>query len=512
VALAVATTLGAVWLMIAPKTADLAAQVYRVDLFRREGFALWDNAWFGGHHLPGYSLIFPALGSLIGARTVGAIAVLASAVLFADLMRRHYERRVYWAVGWFAAVAVGDLFIGRLTFSLGVTAALACLVAISRGRYWLALPLALATPAASPVAGIFLGFVFVAAWTSLHPKMRFYLMALVTAGVAAMAFVFPDGGQQPYDLAAALVAIAIVLAVRIQLALSEHLMRRATALYALAIAAAYVVPTPMGSNVARLSALVAGPLFITSRRRSPRVLVGLTCAAIALWQAWGPITETGKAAFTHANRQAYFTPLLAELDRVGAHAGRVEVVPTTTRWESVYVAREFAMARGWETQLDRTYNALFYQETLSAAAYRRWLHDEGVRFVAVPDAPKERWGKTETRLIASRPSYLIPVWHSAHWRLFKVRHARGLAGPGQSVELRSQGFALTTTHPGLTKVRVRWTRYWTVVPRACVRRAPDGFTEVIAPSAGTYVVEAQWSLDAALTGSGGCGPQPAASP
>jgi hypothetical protein len=457
-------------------------------------------------------VIFPALGSLVGARTVGVIAVVASAVLFADLMRRHYQTRVYWAVGWFAVVAVGDLFIGRLTFSLGVTTALACLVAISRGRYWLALPLAVVTPLASPVAGIFLGFVFVAAWPNLHPKMRYYLMALVAAGVAAMAFVFPDGGRQPYDLAAALVPIALMLAVRVQLAPSERIMRRATALYAAAIAAAYILPTPMGSNAARLSALVAGPLFITSRRTSPRAVVVLTCAAIVLWQAWGPVTETGKAAFTHANREAYFTPLLAQLERVGADAGRVEVVPTTTRWESVYVARKFALARGWETQLDRTYNALFYDGTLSARTYRRWLQDEGVRFVALPDAPKERWGVAEARLIASRPRYLIPVWHSAHWQLFRLRNARGLAGPDQTVELRPQGFALTTTRPGLTKVRVRWTNYWTVLPWACVRRAPDGFTDVIAPSAGTYVVQAHWSLDATLSGSGGCRPKRDAAP
>jgi len=56
----------------------------------------------GGHHLPGYSLLFPPLGSLFGARLVGLIAVALSAVLFADLMRRHYGTRLYWAVAWFA--------------------------------------------------------------------------------------------------------------------------------------------------------------------------------------------------------------------------------------------------------------------------------------------------------------------------------------------------------------------------------------------------------------------------
>ncbi|MEA2412395.1 MAG: hypothetical protein QOC77_2956 [Thermoleophilaceae bacterium] len=506
VALGIAAVLGAAWMIIAPRTADLAAQIYRVGLFKREGFALWDNAWFGGHHIPGYSVLFPPLGSLIGARALGLIAVATSAVLFADLMRRHYKGPLHWAVAWFAVVAVGDLFIGRLTFALGVTAALACLAAVSHRRYWLAMPLAIATPAASPVAGIFLGFVLVVIWTRLRPRARVYLLALVTAGVAAMAFVFPDGGQQPYDFAAALVAFVIVIAVYVQLAPSEVVLRRATALYAAAVAAAYILPTPMGSNVARLSVLVAGPLFITSRRRSPRVLVVLTCVAIGLWQAWAPVTETGKAAVTDANQQTYFKPLLAELERVGAHAGRVEVVPTATRWESVYVARDFAMARGWETQLDRAYNGLFYKDEIPPATYHRWLQAEGVRFVAVSDAPTERWGTVESRLIASRPSYLRPVWRSAHWQLFAVRGARGLAGPGQTVVLRPEGFVLTMPRPGVATVRVRWTNYWTVVPHGCVRRARDGFTRVFAPTAGTYVVQAHWSLGATFADDGSCKP------
>jgi hypothetical protein len=507
-ALAVAMTLGTAWMIIAPRTADLAAQVYRVGLFDREGFALWDNAWFGGHHLPGYSVLFPPLGSLLGARTVGLIAVAISAVLFADLMRRHYRKRLHWAIAWFAVVAVGDLFIGRLTFALGVAAALGCLAAVSRGRYWLAMLLALLTAAASPVAGLFLGLVLAAAWPELRPRKRVYLAAVLGAGVAAMAFVFPDGGQQPYDFPSALVAFGIVLAVRMQVAPSERVLRRAAGLYAAAIAASYFVHTPMGSNVTRLGVLVAGPLLIAApRRRSSRVLtVALTCVAIALWQAWGPVTEVGKATFTNANKQAYFEPLLEQLDTVGAHSGRVEVVPTTTRWESVYVARQFALARGWETQLDRSYNALFYQDTLSANAYRQWLDENGVRFVAVADAPKERWGRTEARLIASGLSFLRPVWHDQHWQLFEVRGARGLAGPGQTVTLRPDGFVLKTPYAGVASVRVRWSKYWTVLPHGCVRRSPDGFTQVVAPMAGTYAVQAQWSLDAALAGGDGCAP------
>ena len=34
-----------VWLVADPRTPDLAAQVYRVNLFEKLGFAVWDEHW-----------------------------------------------------------------------------------------------------------------------------------------------------------------------------------------------------------------------------------------------------------------------------------------------------------------------------------------------------------------------------------------------------------------------------------------------------------------------------------
>ena len=61
-----AAALAALYVVLDPASADLAAQEYRVDLFDAEGLGLWDNGWYSGHHLPGYSLLFPPLGSLLG--------------------------------------------------------------------------------------------------------------------------------------------------------------------------------------------------------------------------------------------------------------------------------------------------------------------------------------------------------------------------------------------------------------------------------------------------------------
>ncbi|HEV2059834.1 MAG TPA: hypothetical protein VGR11_10785, partial [Solirubrobacteraceae bacterium] len=75
----------AVYLLIAPPSADLAAQEYRADL----GLTLWNNGWFAGHHTPGYSVLFAPLAGTLGVRVTGALAAVAAAALFAPLAQRH---------------------------------------------------------------------------------------------------------------------------------------------------------------------------------------------------------------------------------------------------------------------------------------------------------------------------------------------------------------------------------------------------------------------------------------
>src|SRR6185312_13058115 len=132
-ALALAVVLLAAWLIVDPHTPDLAAQVYRAGLFRQLGFAVWDGNWYAGHHLPGYSLLFPALATWIGLRTVGVLCVLASTTLFAAL------------------VADGDVWLGRLAFALGVAIAFGAALALQRGHAVPAAVLAALAAAASPV-------------------------------------------------------------------------------------------------------------------------------------------------------------------------------------------------------------------------------------------------------------------------------------------------------------------------------------------------------------------------
>src|SRR3954447_10656968 len=85
-----AGAIAAAYLVTAPASADLAAQVYRAGLFQRAGWLLWDNAWYGGHPLPGYSVLFPPVGALLGVRLAGALSVVAAAALFGALAREAF--------------------------------------------------------------------------------------------------------------------------------------------------------------------------------------------------------------------------------------------------------------------------------------------------------------------------------------------------------------------------------------------------------------------------------------
>lgn len=113
---AATAALAGCWLAMGPATPDLAAQVYRAGLFAAHGFAVWDNGWYDGHHVPGYSLVFPVVGSVLGVRATRAGAAVLSAALFQSLVR---GRRADAACRWFAIGCVADLLVGRLTYALG---------------------------------------------------------------------------------------------------------------------------------------------------------------------------------------------------------------------------------------------------------------------------------------------------------------------------------------------------------------------------------------------------------
>jgi len=253
----------AVWFLTGPRTPDLAAAAYRLNLFEHLGMAVYDEHWYAGHDLPGYSVLFPPLAWLLGLRVVGALSVLLSVLCFEQLTRSAYgERAARWASAAFAVAAVGDVWIGRLAFALGVSLALAAALAYSRERAVPAGALALLCAAASPVAGLFLGLAALsdALWRR-SPRALLVLAASAVLVVAALSLLFAEGGTEPFPIVSFAATALVVLAFLCALPREQSLLRIGAALYLLACLAFLALDTPMGSNIERYGVLLAGPLL-----------------------------------------------------------------------------------------------------------------------------------------------------------------------------------------------------------------------------------------------------------
>ena len=508
-ATALAAALVLVWLLVDPRTPDLAAQVYRAGLFERAGFAVWDEHWYAGHALPGYSLLFPPLAALLGLRAVAALSVLASAVLFERLVLGVYGPRARWGAAWFAVAAVGDIWLGRLTFALGVTCAVAAVFALVRGHLrWAALAAALCA-AASPVAAVLLGLAALTHALARRSPRALLALALPAAVVAVpLALLFEEGGFEPFPIRSFAATVAVTLLFLWALSPGERLLRTGGVLYLLACVFALVVHTPLGSNIERYAVLLAGPLLLCALagaegwRRIPAAPIALL--GIALFTLWGPVRETKAVAGNESTSAAYYAPVLrflASVQTPPAPLVRVEVPLTRSHWEAALMAPTISLARGWEKQLEERYDRVLLEPGLTAVSYERWLHGQAVSYVALPDTPLDPSSAQEGRLIRGGLPYLRAVFRSRHWTVYAVRDPVPLleGPPGRLTSLGSDSFTLRANSPGKFLVRVRWTRFWTLTAGSGrVARAPGGWTYVFADRPGALRVAARLSFDRLL--------------
>jgi hypothetical protein len=540
--LALTAALIGVWLALDPRTPDLAAQVYRVGLFGRLGFAVWDTHWYAGHGLLGYSLIYPPLASLLGMRVLAALCVLASSALFWRLSRAVYGEAARWGAAWFAVAALGDVWIGRLTFALGVSLALAAGLALLRKRWLLAGVLAALCAAASPVAGALLGLAgLTVALDRRSPRALLTLAGPAAAVVLAQAALFGEGGYEPYPFLSFVATLLVIAAFLWALPPAARLLRIGGWVYLLACVACLAVHSPIGSNVERYAVLLAGPLLLCARLtarsgasewsgspgvpgtpgasgpgagalarwRSTPASAALALCAIAVWVLWGPARETLAVAGSEATSAAYYAPLerfLAGVQAPPASPVRVEVPLTRSHWEAALLAPSVSLARGWDKQMETRYNRVLLSPGLTAASYERWLEEQAVSYVALPDVPLDPSSAREGRLIRGGLPYLREVFESAHWRVFQVLSPTPLlTGPGRLTSLGEDSFSLQARTPGSFVVRVRFTRYWTLSSGVgCVAPAPGGWTAVSVRAPGTAVIAARFSLARAFGAERSC--------
>jgi hypothetical protein len=159
-------------------------------------------------------------------------------------------------------------------------------------------------------------------------------------------------------------------------------------------------------------------------------------------------------------------------------------VPTALRWESDYVALQYSLARGWERQLDTADNPIFYRaHALTPGSYRRWLLDNGVRFVAVPDAALDYAGRAEKKLVLAGVPGLHPVWHSLHWRVYAVAGAPGiLDGDGELLNADGGEISIEANAKTTLLIREHYTSAWKITQGVgTISRSKTGWIKLSTP-------------------------------
>ncbi len=497
-----AAAIAVVYLIVKPRTVDLAAHVFRAELFDREGFTLWNGDWYGGHHALAYSVLFPPLAWLLGPLPLGAMSSVLSAGIFERIARFQWGEKARWGALWFGVGTGTLLFTGRLPFGLGVTLALAAVLAYQRKRDVPACVLGVACSVTSPVAGLFLAMCGAALFLAGQRK-RGAVFAIATISPAlAIAYAFPEGAHEPFDFSTFWPLPVLMVACLVFLPRDEHVLRVGAGLYALSGIAAYVATTSMGGNAVRLGALFGGPLLACAlagrmpRNRRRLIALGLLFAALAFWQ-WSPaVRDTKKALEDPSMQAAYYQPLLTELDRRGVSNTRVEIPFTRGHWESAEVAPRYPLARGWERQLDIPRNGIFYGGVLNRVSYGTWLAEHGVGWVAVASVKPDYSGYGERALIESGLPYLKLRWRSKDWRLYEVTLPHAIVVPQDRasidlVKLGNSSLELNVRKPGSANVKVQWSQYWRA-KEGCVER--DGqWTRVTAKHPGRLRMEISFS-------------------
>jgi hypothetical protein len=293
----------------------------------------------------------------------------------------------------------------------------------------------------------------------------------------ALNLAFPTGGEEPFVLSAFIAIPAVAIAALLLVPREYRAVRIGAALYAALAVALYLVDNPLGGNVTRLGTLFAGPVAVLVLWPRGRWVVLAVALPLLYWQLVAPVRDVRKGAGDPATERSFFEPLNAELAGLGPEPFRTEIPPTRNRFEAAYVALDHPIARGWLRQLESEDFDLFTDGGLTPDAYREWLAEHGISYVAVPDAELDYLAEDEVALIDGGLDYLEPVWRSADWRLYRVRGEPGLAGHGIN-ELSTDELLVDPGRAG-GELPLRWSRYWRVTEGdGCVTESEDGMTVV----------------------------------
>jgi hypothetical protein len=485
VAGSIAVLVAVAYLLAPPMGRDFSAQLAHAELAELHWPALLDLRWYAGFSPLGYSVFAPPVMAVLGVPLTTALAYVATVVLFAALLKTARVARPVAGAITGAVCLTGNLVVTRTTFALGLAIGLGALLALMSGRLRVSSGLSVLTPLASPVAGLFLGVAGGALF--LTGKRR----AGVTLAVSAMVptivvgLAFGNGGYQTFAAKQALISLLVCLGVT-GLCWRTPVVRWGGLLSAVLVAAAYLLPTPVGTTATRLPELFAAPIIVAvaTVRLGAVIAATVTVALLLPPVSITELRERGDPALS----AEFYAPLLHQL-AARRVAGPIEVVPTLRRGEAAFVAPVVPIAKGWSRQSDTGRNAIFYDGTLNADTYRKWLDDNAISYIAISNGPYDWSASDEVTLVRGGLPYLQTVWSDKTWTLYAVTQPRPVISfPGQLIDRGPVSLTVSLPEPGAYVVRLRWSRYLTA-SNGCMRPTEDGWSMVVVERPGTSKIE-----------------------
>jgi hypothetical protein len=516
----VAAALAAALAWFGPPGSDFAAHVYQSGLLEDHGFAVWNNFWYAGRYsFVTYSLLYYPLAVLFGIRLLAVASVATAALAFGVVAAREWGPAARWSNRSFAVVWAGTVLSGAFPFALGIALALLALWALQAGRRGRFALLTVLVLAASPVAFVLLAIVLAGIALARMPRLGEVALPLATVVLATavelvLLRLFPAGGHFPFSLpefAAACIfcSLGILLTWRVRAARE---LRWIYVVYLGACTAAYLVPSSLGENIARLR-YVAIPMAILtlSLRRWRPLPVALGVMALAVsWNLTPLAASYAKTSADPASDPAYWAPAVQFLRGHLSPSYRVEAVDTVGHWPAAYLPEAgIPIVRGWFRQDDFPRNRVLYGQ-LDQARYIAWLRSLGVRYVVLPDAPLDYSARAEGALIVGGRSSLRVAFRSEHTTIFAVPSPRRIVtgrGSARVLALDQNRITLALGRPGRYRLAMNWSPYWTT-PAGCIVKARDGNVLLTVARAGVvrlqFAVNARGALAALEGGSRRC--------
>ena len=480
-----AVLFAAAYLIAAPMGRDLSAQLAYAQLAEQRWPELLDLRWYGGFDPLGYSVFSPPVMALLGVRLSTALAYVLSVVLFAALLKHTSVLRPIAGAIAGAVCLTGNLVVTRTTFALGLAVALGAMLALISGRLRTASVLSVLAALTSPVDGLFLGIAGGALFLSGRRRDGVILGASGLVPTIAVGFAFGNGGYQTFAMKQALMGFLVCLAVA-GLCWRRAVIRWGALLSAGLVAGAYLIPTPVGTTATRLPELFAAPIIVAVAA-VPLVAVIAAAATVALLLPPVSITEVLERGDPALSGE-FYAPLLDQL-RARKVVGPIEVVPTRRRGEAAAVAPVVPIARGWSRQVDTGNSPIFYDGTLNADTYRKWLDDNAISYVAISSGPYDWASSDEATLVRNGLPYLQAAWSDPTWTLYAVTSPEPvISDPAQLMARDADSLTVSLPNPGEYLIRVHWSRYLSA-SNGCVRPADGGWSTLVVEQPGTVTIQ-----------------------